>query len=313
MSLNIFTTQKGTGLEPSIFKAIFSGMDILTKAQHLRHSDIVLSMDTLHGTLLSLIQSSYGLQYPAHVMVDSSSLPVVGSKFSLTKSLQRVFSSTRKIICFTSNQASFWNEVLGFVDKAVFMPLGVDSDYYSPSSMDISDYIFSAGRTARDIGTLLKAAKQINHNFVIVVGNNLHSEIGSLYVPKNVRLLFEVPQSSYKELLNKSKLVVLTLHDTPYSCGLSVLLHAMTMGKPVVITKVSSTIDYVSDWKTGVFVKPYDVNDLKQKILHLMGDYENAKKIGANARMQAERMYNEKIMASNFSRILNQVYHERKS
>lgn len=309
MNFNVFATQRGSGLSPLMAKVISSQMDVLTKMSYLNNSDIALSMDTIHGTLLSFTQSVYRLKNPSHVLVDSSSLPIIGSKFSLWKYLKKVFSSTRQIICFSSYQANFWNSIFG-ADKAVFTPLGVDSDFYSPVDLEPSDYVFSAGRTARDIGTLLAVAKQVDQKFVVIVGNNMRSVIDLRDVPKNVQLYFEVPPAFYKALLAKSKIVLLTLHNVPYSCGLSVLLHAMSMGKPVIVTRVPSTMDYVSNWDTGVFVEPYDVTDLKQKISYLLCNYNIAKKIGANARSQAQNMFSERAMAFNFAKILNNVYNE---
>jgi len=311
ISMDVLTSRKDLGLVPSLpLRSCYSGTQILKTLSNCTKYDIILSMDTLYGTQLSAIRFVLKAALPPHVMVDSSSLPLISSKFSLSRLFRRVFSSTKRIICFTRCQASFWNETLGFVDKAVFMPFGINLRDYRARNIESSSYIFSGGRTARDFGTLFKLANKINANFVVVTGYPAWSEINLRSIPKNVTVYFEVPENDYEELLLKSKFVVLTLHDVPYSCGLSSLLQAMAAGKAVIVTKTSSTLDYVSNWNTGIFVRPYDVNDLRDKIKYLLKNPKKAEEIGANGRWTVETLFNERNMAKNIIKVLTSVHRE---
>jgi glycosyltransferase involved in cell wall biosynthesis len=190
------------------------------------------------------------------------------------------------------------------------MPFGINLRDYRARNIESSSYIFSGGRTARDFGTLFKLANKINSNFVVVTGYPAWSEINLRSIPKNVTVYFEVPENDYEELLLKSKFVVLTLHDVPYSCGLSSLLQAMAAGKAVIVTKTSSTLDYVSNWNTGIFVRPYDVNDLRDKIKYLLKNPKKAEEIGANGRWTVETLFNERNMAKNIIKVLTSVHRE---
>jgi glycosyltransferase involved in cell wall biosynthesis len=304
---DLFASKAKLGLMPLPLKTVFSEAQILSSLPYLKSYDAVLSMDTLHGTIFATAQSIYGCKNISHVMIDSSSFPVLAAKLPLTGILKTIFSSVKKIVCFTRDQAQFWNALYKSADKALFIPFGVNYSYYRPLGAEISDYIFSAGRTARDIQTLLRVAKNSTERFVIVVSNRYQSEVSSFNLPKNVKVYFEISEHKYKQLLEKSKMVVLTLKDVPYSCGLSVLLHSMLMGKPVVLTKVPATMDYVSDWETGVFVKPYDEVDLAQKISYLLQNPNIAAQIAENSQKIALKEYTEAALTKKLANILKQL------
>jgi glycosyltransferase involved in cell wall biosynthesis len=91
---------------------------------------------------------------------------------------------------------------------------------------------------------------------------------------------------------------------------LATLLQAMAAGKAVIVTKTSSTLDYVSNWNTGIFVRPYDVNDLRDKIKYLLKNPKKAEEIGANGRWAVETLFNERNMAKNIIKVLTSVHRE---
>jgi len=311
IDVDLLTSRRDLGLLPLLpLRVWYSGIQVLKVLSCYRNYDLTLSMNLIYGLVgawSSFIQSFCKVKYPLHVMVDSSSLSMITSKFSLWRIIQKVFFNINKIICFTRSQANFWNNSLGYIDKAVFIPLGVDTQKYSPVNVESSNYIFSAGRTARDYVTLFKAAKHVNANFVVVGGYNTQSEIDLQSVPGNVTVHFELPEKTYRELLAKSRFVVLTLNDVSYSSGLSVLLQAMAMRKAVIVTRVCSTVDYVSDWNTGVFVKPYDEYDLRDKILYLLENQDVTEKLGFNARKDVEERFSEELMAKRFLGVFKEV------
>jgi glycosyltransferase involved in cell wall biosynthesis len=268
-------------------------------------------MNVYGGLLFSLFRSFLKIKCPVHIIVDSSSIPVIASA-PMLRIMRFASSSIAKIICYTRLQRDFWNTHIAS-SIATFIPLGVDTQKYFPT-MESSDYIFSCGRTARDFPTLISAARNEDYWLIIVTGKDSltgKTGIGDAPIPKNVKVYYEIPSSQYEKLLSKSKFVILPLKDVPYECGLSVLLHSMAMGKTVVVTRTALTVDYVVDGDTGIFVQPYDTDDLRDKIRYLLENPKKLKEIGANGRMAVESLFNEQNMARNFAEVLTSVRYRR--
>lgn len=119
-----------------------------------------------------------------------------------------------------------------------------------------------------------------------------------------MRVLIEVPYSQYLEYLAKSRIVVVTLQDVLTTVGISVILEAMIMGKPVIATKIPATIDYIEDHVTGLLVRPKDPQDLKEKILFLLDNPKLIRKFGFNARLKANKNHTNYAMSTNIGKII---------
>jgi glycosyltransferase involved in cell wall biosynthesis len=224
-----------------------------------------------------------------------------------------VFSSVRRVICFASKQANFWNFILGLKDRAIFVPFGTDeksSHLNNLNNLTLSNYIFSAGAAARDYKTLIKAIEGVNINLLIVAGRDPMTGKIALpsTLPPNVRLKVEIPKEEYKRLLAKSRFVIVPLKDVPFVCGQSVILDAMSMGKAVIATRGVSTIDYIVDGETGLLVEAGDVESLKAKILFLLENPLKAKEIGENAKRAVQIYFNQRLMQKKIGMIVENAY-----
>ena len=61
-------------------------------------------------------------------------------------------------------------------------------------------------------------------------------------------------------------------------------MNAMTLGKPIMITKTAGIIDYVGDGKTVLLVEPGNASQLKEKIFLVWKDVSLRRTLGTNAR-----------------------------
>ena len=272
-----------------------------------RKSNLVLSLSTWSGIAFSLLQKLSRKPLP-HIIVESSSLPILASSNSFVPKLVMMlikfsFSGVTKIICFTKAQRDFWNQHLGFQDKALFLPLGEPVNRISKSDSS-GDYIFCGGRTRRDFMTPILAAKKLNLKLVIV--GTCKKEIKKI-ATKNIEIIQKLPFPEFLRLLKNSKFVVLTLDDVPYSTGLSTLLTSMASGKAVIVTKTSGIIDYITDYETGIFVNPYDINDLNEKMLYLIRNPSEVERIGNNAMQTVKNYFSEPIMERKITNIILDV------
>jgi glycosyltransferase involved in cell wall biosynthesis len=70
-----------------------------------------------------------------------------------------------------------------------------------------------------------------------------------------------------------------------------VLLIAMAMGKPTIITKTAGIIDYVEDGKTVLLVEPGNSSQLKEKISLISKDIRLRRNLGRNAKAKWQKEF----------------------
>lgn len=101
-----------------------------------------------------------------------------------------------------------------------------------------------------------------------------------------VRFLGNVPHKDMPALLQLSSVAVLpSLKGMGAEEGSSIfLLEAMSMGKPVVATRIGGNVDTVADGQTGLLVPERDVTALAGAIGSLLSDDVLARRLGGSAR-----------------------------
>jgi len=144
-------------------------------------------------------------------------------------------------------------------------------------SEETEDYIFSAGRTERDYSTLIQAVKGLDHKLVIVTDK---INVEKIRDGPGAEFLIDLPYQEYLKLLNKAKIVVIPLNPVVKSTGQVVMLEAMALGKPVIASRVTGSLDYIEDGVNGLLVNPKDVLDLRNKIVWLLDNPDRALEIG---------------------------------
>lgn len=214
-----------------------------------------------------------------------------------------------RVICFSRMECKFWDSLIESRSSFMYLgsPLsGTISPRYPSHDTQVEKYIFSGGRTARDFPTLFQASFQLPVR-VVVVGTRTSSDSlsGSTDADgRNFVLLPEVGYERFMELLTDSVLVVIPLRKVAYPSGQSMLVDALALGKPVIVTRCSGSIDYINDGENGFLVEPGNFLELRDKINYLLSRTEEMGRIGSNARTFAVRSLSLQQMASSFSEIL---------
>ena len=282
-----------------------------------RRYDVVISFGSVKGILFSFLQRVLKLGSPSHIMEESSALPLMAFSNRLIDRL--LFSVTRfavsssgKILCYTQAQRDFWNSCLGSQSRAVFVPFGVPSSFLDQQiGENVQGYVFSGGRTCRDFVTLAAVARNVHVPFIIACGAQSLMELKDVSLSENVELLVEIPFSKFKDSIANSLLTVLPLKDVPYSSGICVLLTCMIMGKAVIVTKTSTSVDYVCDGETGIFVQPCNVSDLEKKVIYLIENPKEAKRLGENARTAVIESFLEPVMSEKYWEVMNDTVNQK--
>ena len=200
-------------------------------------------------------------------------------------------------------------------DNVYFVPFGVDVEEYRPCFNKMLPYIVSGGRSDRDFDTLIKAVKKLPNHVKVYIAygkdtvtfKNPTLSLRDVMQLQHVKLFYELSRRLYIKLLENAMFVVVPLKRTYYATGHTAILEAMAMGKTVITSHIPSVLDYVEDWRTGIFFEHSNPQDLKQKIEHLLNMPEILVKIGLNARKAVEQQFNLKIMLKSIIDIIRRM------
>jgi glycosyltransferase involved in cell wall biosynthesis len=212
------------------------------------------------------------------------------------------------VFCYSNSEAQYYNNYFKYsYKKFLFAHLSVNThrqDIKTALSIPEEEYIFSSGSSNRDYQTLFRAVKDMNQK-VLVVAKSFN--LDKLLVPENVEVKFDIYGHTYRQLLWKSKFVVVSLDDVEVSSGQMVLLDAMLYGKVIIITDTPTTRDYVVHMENGILFKPHDHLDLKKKIEFILNNSDKRKEISKNARKAVLTNYSMENLAMKVSNLISRI------
>ena len=93
-----------------------------------------------------------------------------------------------------------------------------------------------------------------------------------------------------------------------YKEGLpNVLLEAMSMGLPVIASKLAGVPEVVFDEETGYMIKPGDKSELMDAIVKLSSDKNNYLQMGKNARKLMEEKFDKRVQFNEFLKFFHKI------
>lgn len=209
--------------------------------------------------------------------------------------LKRIHDHAAKIITWSSNQYRVATEKLEIPqDHIRLIKRGIDQEFWRPMEANGTDTICSAGMEMRDYPTLIKAIQPLDIPCHIAAGKargQLFESVKKLYsmddLPSHITVGRKSP-TELRRLYARSRFVVIPLLPTDTDNGLTVILEAMAMGKPVICSNVEGQIDVIRDGITGIYVPQGDPDALREVIRDLWNDPERAERMGRSARRYIE-------------------------
>lgn len=211
------------------------------------------------------------------------------------------FSSVDLCVCSSRAECRYYEQAFGWpAAKLAYVPLHSD-----PRFLDLpvaeGAYVIAAGRTFRDYATLTAAFRGEPTPLVVVAGRN---NTGLEQLTPNITVRYDVPGAELMDLLSKSMAVAVPLEPRDISIGQSVVLQAMSLGKPVIVTRVNGTEDYITDMVDGLFVPPHDPAAIRAAVDRLAGDPALRERLGRAARQRVTEMYLPKHYAQAVTELL---------
>jgi glycosyltransferase involved in cell wall biosynthesis len=234
----------------------------------------------------------------------------------------RVHSYISRIALHARTQFELGTRELGIEPaKLALVPYQVDTEFWRPRDEPEERMICSAGLEFRDYPTLMSAVDGLDAQVVIGAAShwskrrNTAEEVGQ---PSNVTV-DSFDYHALRSLYARSAIVVVPLDDTDFQAGVTTILEAMSMGKPVVVTHSAGQTDVVEDRRTvtrganprtrpasllravaaqagvtleptGFYVPPSDPQALRRAIAYLLEHPEERARLGAAGRRTVEQL-----------------------
>lgn len=244
----------------------------------------------------------------AHQRFAKVSKPHVALMYQFEKPNIRVPLSLLKgnlqsVVTWSSVQRRVLIDEFGFpADRVYLIRHYVDQVFYRPRPVD-DDMISAVGAEMRDYETLKRAL----HG----TGLRCHIAADHVRIPGRLRLLNDrrVPITGVggpvdagltqgrmtllqlRDLYARSRFVVIPLLHSDTDNGVTCILQAMAMGKPVICSRTRGQVDVIQDGVTGLYVPVGDTEALRKAILSLWNDPARARQMGQQARAYIEKYH----------------------
>lgn len=205
------------------------------------------------------------------------------------------------IFLYAKTQLDFSHKILGIEpEKLKLIAFHADTDFYRADNSTVSvdnssateDLISAAGLEWRDYPTLIHAVKDMEGVTVNLAAASPWSkhvnETEKFELPSNVTAR-RYAYDELRDLYNRSMIVTVPLYENDFQAGVTTLLEAMAMGKPVIVTQTTGQTDVIQAEENGLTVPPGDIEAWKQAISRLRKDATLRKRLGNNARTWVER------------------------
>jgi glycosyltransferase involved in cell wall biosynthesis len=165
-------------------------------------------------------------------------------------------------------------------------------------SITVRRQVASAGMAARDYKTLIEATRGLDVDVKIEANSAWYSSdlnFDASDVHERVELCNDGTTAGLRRIYAESEVVVVPLQDVDFSAGYTTILEGMSMGKPVVASRIELNGDFIEDGTSGFLVPPGDVEALRNQIVALLDDPELRANVGESARRRIEEHFTRDI------------------
>ena len=180
-------------------------------------------------------------------------------------------------------------------DDVCLIPFMVDEEFFDPSKvtrqMASKPRICSVGLERRDYPTLLKAVEGLDVEVVVAAASPWSKQRDGLSgqrLPPNVTVR-KLTQYELRQLYADCDLLVMPLQAVDFQAGITAILEAMAMEKPVICSRTPGQTDVIVEGFNGAYVPVGDPAALRAEITRFLVQPELTKKLGGNARAQVKR------------------------
>jgi glycosyltransferase involved in cell wall biosynthesis len=222
--------------------------------------------------------------------------PVVYTPIGLPERLaqvrrQRLYSGALRrahtIVSYSRAEAEWLRRWIGG-GNVVFVPFGVDTDAFRPGDGAPDIDVVAVGADPRRDFELLKtvALRRRELSFRIVATKDQIAALGAL--PGQIATESDISLEEVRDRLSRARVVALPVRPNSYSGATTVLLQAMALAKPVVVSRTEAIAEGygLQDGINCRLVEPGDADAFERALLDVLAGPCD---LGANARQTVER------------------------
>lgn len=249
--------------------------------------------------LAAMLRLAGGPQRPRHLMIVH--ILSVGKKvlFFDWLALQQGIDT---FLTYSSWQKRFIESRWGVAPaRVVLTPFMVDANFFAPEQATAAPplagldpakpLICAVGLEQRDYPTLLRAVRDLDVQVVIAAASPWSKRpdtTADQEIPPNV-IVHRFSQYELRDLYAASAFMVMPLYNVHFQAGVTAILEAMAMAKPVICSRTPGQTDVIREGETGLYVPAEDVAALREAIAYLLENPEDAARMGRNGRREVER------------------------
>src|SRR5581483_1920308 len=240
--------------------------------RHRSEFDVVFTSGEDIGIPLAIFLKLAGIR-KHHLMIGHRLSPM---KKALLWRLFKLHTHISKVLVYSATQRdTVLSKLHAPRESVVQIPFMADQNFFRPMpEIQEKHQICSVGLEWRDYPTLIEAAQNLDCQVKIAAASlwSKHkNETEEQPLPPNVDARgYKYPE--LRQLYAESKIVVIPLYQNDFQAGITSILEAMAMAKPLILTRTIGQTDTIVDGETGVYVEPGDVEGLRQKIKHLLNN-----------------------------------------
>ncbi|MCC7369038.1 MAG: glycosyltransferase family 4 protein [Chloroflexi bacterium] len=304
-----------------------------------RHYDVILTDGEHIGIPLALLLKLASSK-KAHV--------TIGHRLSTSKKRPffkwlRVQTHMSAVVLHSRFQYDLALDELGFSkEQLALLPYQVDPDFWHPMDVPEERLVTSAGLEYRDYPTLFQAVDGLDVKLVVGASSHWSKRRNTaLDAPRPANV--EVSSFNYRELRDlfaRAAIVAVPVDDVDFQAGVTTILEAMAMGKPVIVTHTYGQTDVIHDRRlvtrgngnggedrdrpisllhdfaeeegvplepNGFYVPPKDPGALHRAIAFLLENPEHRRQLGEAGRRTVEHLMSVNQFAERIARVIELV------
>jgi glycosyltransferase involved in cell wall biosynthesis len=288
----------GTAMKSVLERAGGYGGDFATVLVSLRpanRADVVLSTVDTVGIPLMLLAQARRLRPPlVYVAIGLPERLARLRSQRMRRRYARALGGTAAIAAYSEHEADELRAFLtsyGESTRIEFVPFGVDVRAFAPIVAQTAvDVVMAGADPHRDVDLFVGLATQMpTRSFRLVTTADRARGLPS--PPPNLEVEVDIPFDAMKARLEEARVIALPVLDNSYSGATTVLLQAMALGKPIVVTRTRAiaTGYGLADGENCRLVEPGDRDGFGRTLGTVLRDEWHARALGASARLTAER------------------------
>ena len=199
-------------------------------------------------------------------------------------------------------------QIIASGGRSLALKWGPDATYYRPSG-DVGQGVLAAGRTGRDFLTFAAGASRAGiHADIICLQSDADKLVGLPYINLNVQPMHDyMTYPSLMKAFNSARALAIPLHQGASLAGLTSLMDALGMAKPVICTRHPLIDLDIEKEGIGCWIEPGDVDGWSRAITFFDEHPDEARAMGLRARKLVDEGFNSETFAAQILNIFESV------